>query len=216
MVQLAVAVATVTLVSRPGIEGSSASAPAIFLSRRRLAALPAGRLMGPARPDPGSRRWLVPASRLSRHGASALVSSPRRSSYSDRPGRLAQRDDPARPGRSRGHVPARATRPRHVVRALLGALSVPRSARSCFRPLLAGKELDTHALIYPLLAAGGIMVIGLALVLMVRPTRARSLASSLRRRRSNDETRALRESSRGRACSPRSSLRSRASAAWSP
>ena len=45
MVQLAVAVATVTLVLVTGIEGILGLGPAIFLTAGALAALPAGRLM---------------------------------------------------------------------------------------------------------------------------------------------------------------------------
>ena len=45
MVQLAVAVATVTLVLVTGVEGILGLGPAIFLTAGALAALPAGRLM---------------------------------------------------------------------------------------------------------------------------------------------------------------------------
>ncbi len=55
MVQLAVAVATVTLVLVTGIEGILGFGPAIFLTAGALAALPAGRLMDRAREDPGAR-----------------------------------------------------------------------------------------------------------------------------------------------------------------
>jgi MFS family permease len=52
---------------------------------------------------------------------------------------------------------------------LFGALFGAALGPLVFRPLLAGKELDLDALVVPWLAAGGIMVIGLVLVLMVRP-----------------------------------------------
>ena len=47
-----------------------------------------------------------------------------------------------------------------------------------FRPLFAGKELDLEALVLPWLAAAGIMVVGLVLVLCVRPD-PRTIAQKL-------------------------------------
>jgi MFS family permease len=78
---------------------------------------------------------------------------------------------------------------------LFGALFGAALGPLVFRPLLAGKELDTHALIVPWLAAAGIMVVGLVLVLMVRPD-PRTIARQLHfdAGGSNDETSApLRE-----------------------
>jgi MFS family permease len=49
--------------------------------------------------------------------------------------------------------------------AVFGAILGP----TVFSPLFAGKDLDTGALVVPWLAAGGIMAVGLALVLAVRP-----------------------------------------------
>ena len=55
MVQLAVAVATVTLVLVTGIEGILGLGPAIFLTAGALAAFPAGRLMDRLGRVPGAR-----------------------------------------------------------------------------------------------------------------------------------------------------------------
>jgi MFS family permease len=60
-------------------------------------------------------------------------------------------------------------RARGISYVLFGALFGAALGPLVFRPLFAGKELDTDALVVPWLAAGGIMVIGLALVSMVRP-----------------------------------------------
>ena len=60
-------------------------------------------------------------------------------------------------------------RARGISYVLLGALFGAALGPTVFRPLLAGKDLDLDALVLPYLAAAGIMVIGLALVLCVRP-----------------------------------------------
>ena len=96
--------------------------------------------------------------------------------------------------------------------AVFGALLGP----LVFGPLFAGKELDTDALVVPWLAAGGIMVVGLAISFCVRPDPSTIAASHARR---GDRARAGRaapaRSSAGRACRPRCSPRSRASRSWS-
>ena len=62
MVQLAVAVGTVTLVLVTNIEGILGLGPAIFLTAGALAALPAGRLMDRSRPVPVLAGGCLPAS----------------------------------------------------------------------------------------------------------------------------------------------------------
>ena len=79
------------------------------------------------------------------------------------------------------YPPAR--RARGISFVLFGALFGAALGPLVFRPLFAGKELDTDALVVPWLAAGGIMVVGLVLVLLSAPTRRRSLVAPLRRRR---------------------------------
>jgi MFS family permease len=65
------------------------------------------------------------------------------------------------------YPPAR--RARGISYVLFGALFGAALGPLVFRPLLAGKELDTDALVVPWVAAAGIMVVGLVLVLLVRP-----------------------------------------------
>jgi len=60
-------------------------------------------------------------------------------------------------------------RARGISYVLFGALFGAALGPLVFRPLFAGKDLDTDALVVPWIAAGGIMVIGLVLVLLVRP-----------------------------------------------
>ena len=74
-----------------------------------------------------------------------------------------------------------------------------------FGPLFAGKELDADALVVPWLAAGAIMVVGLALAFLrpARPEHDRGVARDDASRR--DAAAPLRaDDPRGRACRPRS------------
>jgi MFS family permease len=65
------------------------------------------------------------------------------------------------------YPPAR--RARGISFVLFGALFGAALGPLVFRPLFAGKELDTGAFVVPWLAAGGIMGLALGLVLLVRP-----------------------------------------------
>jgi MFS family permease len=218
MVQLAVAVATVTLVLVTGIEGILGLGPAIFLTAGALAALPAGRLMDRHGRIPvlaggcvaGIVGCLVTALGTGLESAPIVVLGFALVGIAQGTILL------ARAAAADMYPPAR--RARGISYVLFGALFGAALGPLVFRPLLAGKELDTQALIVPWLAAGGSMVIGLVLVLMVRPTRRRSLASSTSTPAAATMRRPHRSarSSLDQASSPRSSLRSRALAAWFP
>ena len=169
MVQLVVAVATVTLVLVTGIEGILGLGPAIFLSANALAAFPAGRLMdrfgrvpvlaaGCAAGMAGcavtalgcavESAWLViPGFALVGVAQAAILLS-----------RAAAADM---------YPPAR--RARGISYVLLGALFGAALGPLVFRPLLAGKDLELDALVLPYLAAGGFMILGFLLVIAVRP-----------------------------------------------
>ena len=69
-------------------------------------------------------------------------------------------------------------RARGISFVLFGALFGAALGPLVFRPLFAGKELDTDALVLPWFAAGGIMAVGLLLVLLVRPD-PRTIAQAL-------------------------------------
>ena len=97
--------------------------------------------------------------------------------------------------------------------AVFGAILGP----TVFSPLFAGRELDADALVVPWLAAAGIMVGGLALVLAVRPDPRRIAAlatpdvpTARRRRRSREILR------RPGVPTALCSARWRASRSWSP
>jgi MFS family permease len=169
MVQLAVAVATVTLVLVTGIEGILGLGPAIFLTAGAVAALPAGRLMDAYGRVPvlaggcaaGIAGCLTTALGCALDSAPVVVAGFALVGVSQGTILL------ARAAAADMYPPAR--RARGISYVLFGALFGAALGPLVFRPLFAGKELDTDALVVPWIAAAGIMVIGLALVLMVRP-----------------------------------------------
>jgi MFS family permease len=178
MVQLAVAVATVTLVLVTGIEGILGLGPAIFLSAGALAALPAGRLMDRHGRIPvlaagcmaGVAGCLVTALGCEIESATVVVSGFALVGVAQGTILL------ARAAAADMYPPER--RARGISYVLFGALFGAALGPLVFRPLFAGKEPDTEALVVPWIAAGGIMVVGLVLVLLVRPD-PRTIAQQL-------------------------------------
>ncbi|MFN2469961.1 MAG: MFS transporter [Gaiellaceae bacterium] len=169
MFQLAVAVATVTLVLVTGIEGILGLGPAIFLVSSALAAGPAGRAMDRFGRMPVIRAgfaagvvggmltaagcaldsWLLVIPGFAFAGAAAGIVLLSRAA-------AAEMFPPSRRARGMSFV---------LFGAVFGALLGP----FLFGPLFAGKELDTDALVVPWLAAGAIMVAGLVIAFLVRP-----------------------------------------------
>jgi MFS family permease len=169
MVQLVVAVATVTLVLTTGIEGILGLGPAVFLVAGALAVLPAGTLMDRIGRMPviaGGFVCGIVGSALTALGvaletavpvvlgfalcgmASGIVLLSRAAA--------AEMFPPHRRARGMSFV---------LFGAVFGALLGP----LVFGPLVAGKELDGDTLVVPWLAASGVMVVGLAIALAVRP-----------------------------------------------
>ncbi len=169
MVQLAVAVATVTLVLVTGIEGILGLGPAIFLTAGALAALPAGRLMDRHGRVPvlaggcvaGIAGCLTTALGCKVESATIVIAGFALVGVSQGTILL------ARAAAADMYPPER--RARGISYVLFGALFGAALGPLVFRPLFAGKELDTDALVLPWIAAAGIMVVGLVLVLLVRP-----------------------------------------------
>jgi MFS family permease len=169
MVQLAVAVATVTLVLVTGIERILGLGPAIFLVAAALAALPAGRLMDRLGRIPvlaggcvaGILGCAVTALGCEVESATIVVTGFALVGVAQGTvllARAAAADMYPTDRRARG-----------ISFVLFGALFGAALGPLVFRPLLAGKGLDTDALVIPWLAAGGIMAVGLLIVLFVRP-----------------------------------------------
>ena len=169
MVQLAVAVGTVTLVLVTGIEGILGLGPAIFLTAGALAALPAGRLMDRYGRVPvlaagclaGIAGCLITSLGCALDTAALVI--PGFALVGIAQGTILL----ARAAAADMYPPAR--RARGISYVLFGALFGAALGPLVFRPLFAGKDLDTDALVVPWIAAAGIMVVGLVLVLCVRP-----------------------------------------------
>jgi MFS family permease len=169
MVQLAVAVATVTLVLVTGIEGILGLGPAIFLTSGALAAFPAGRLMDRLGRVPvlaagaacGVLGCLVTALGCEVESATLVITGFALVGVAQGTVLL------ARAAAADMYPPER--RARGISLVLFGALFGAALGPLVFRPLFAGKELDTEALVVPWIAAGGIMALGLLIVLFVRP-----------------------------------------------
>ena len=177
MVQLAVAVATITLVLVTGIEGILGLGPAIFLLAAALAALPAGRLMDRIGRVPvlaaGACSGIVGCSvtALGCEVESAVLVVTGFALVGVASGTVLL----ARAAAADMYPPER--RARGISFVLFGSLFGAALGPLVFRPLFEGKELDTQALVVPWLAAGGIMAVGLVLILFVRPdTRTIALA----------------------------------------
>jgi MFS family permease len=169
MLQLGVAVATTSLVLVTGIEGILGLGPAIFLLSGALSAMPAGRLMDRVGRVPvlaggfalGIVGCCVTALACGVDSAVLLVLGFAMIGGAQGIALL------ARTAAGDMYPPER--RARGISLVLFGAVFGAILGPTVFSPLFAGKDLDTGALVVPWLAAGGIMAVGLALVLAVRP-----------------------------------------------
>jgi MFS family permease len=168
MVQLVVAVATVTLVEVTGIEGILGLGPAIFLGAGGLAVLPAGRLMDRVGRMPvirggfvvGVAGPVVTALGCEVESATLVVAGFALCGASSAIVLL------SRAAAAEMFPPER--RARGVSLVLFGAVFGALLGPLLFGPIFAGKHLDSDALVLPWLAAGGVMVVGLAISFGVR------------------------------------------------
>ena len=169
MLQLSAAVASLTLVLVIGVEGLLGLGPAIVLASGALAALPAGQLMdrigrvpvlaggfalgaaGCALAAAGSATGAAPVVLLGLLGVGGASGTALL----------------ARTAAGDMYPPER--RARGIALVLFGAVFGAILGPSVFSPLLSGRDLDGDALAVLWLAAGGFMVVAVALVLAVRP-----------------------------------------------
>ena len=174
MLQLAVAVATTSLVLVTGVKGILGLGPAIFLASGALSALPAGRLMDRF----GRVPVLAGGFGIGIAGCCATAlgcgvdSAPLLIVGFVAVGSAMGIALLARTAAGDIYPPER--RARGISFVLFGAVFGAILGPTVFSPLFAGKELDAQALVVPWLAAAGFMAVGLAIVLAVRPDPSRA------------------------------------------
>jgi MFS family permease len=169
MIQLVVALSTVTLVAVTGVEGILGLGPAIFLVSGALAVFPAGRL--------GDRVGRMPVIRVGFVCGilSALVTALGCHTESEvlviagfaLAGAASTIVMLSRAAAAEMFAPARRARGMSLV--LFGAASGAIFGPLVFGPMFSGRDLTPHDLVVPYLASGLFMVLGLALSLAVRP-----------------------------------------------
>ncbi len=169
MLQLSAAVASLTFVLVTGVKGLLGLGPAIVLASGALAALPAGRLM--------DRLGRVPvlAAGFVIGGIGGVLAALGSTLESAPPvflglacvGVAGGTSLLARAAAADMYPPER--RARGIALVLVGAVFGAILGPAVFSPLLSGREVDGDALALLWLAASGFMVVGLVLVLLVRP-----------------------------------------------
>src|SRR5215831_2571381 len=169
VLQLAVAVGTITLVLVTGIESILGLGPAIFLVAGALAALPAGRLM-----DRIGRVPVVAGGLTIGAGGCCLTSLACALDFAPEEvlgfvgvGAMNGCVLLARTAAADMYPPER--RARGISYVLFGALFGAALGPLVFRPLFAGKDLDLHTLVVPWLAGAAIALVGLVVALSIRP-----------------------------------------------
>jgi MFS family permease len=185
VLQLVAAVSSLTFVLVAGVEGLLGLGPAIFLTASALAALPAGRAM-----DRLGRRPVIAGGYLLAAAGCALTAL-----ATARESTLLVILGFALTGAASGiallirtaagdmYPPER--RARGISYVLFGSVFGAILGPAVFGPLFAGRDVEASALTVPWLAAGGISLIAVGLVLLVRPDPQR-IAEVLAREESHE------------------------------
>jgi MFS family permease len=180
VLQLAVAVATITLVLVTGIESILGLGPAIFLASGALAAMPAGRLMDRIGRVPviaGGFGVGAAGCGLTALGCAVDNAVPVIVGYMA-VGAMSGTVLLARTAAADMVPPER--RARAISYVLFGALFGAALGPLVFRPLFLGKDLELDSLVVPWLVAGVMALGGLAVALLIRPD-PRTIALELQR-----------------------------------
>jgi MFS family permease len=169
MLQLVVAVSTITLVLVTGVESILGLGPAVFLASAAVAALPAGRAMDRHARVPvlAAGCGLGVAGCVIAAAGAGLESAPLVLLGFVMIGGSSGTVLLARAAAADLYPPRR--RARGISYVLFGSLFGAALGPLVFRPLLSGRHLDSGDLVIPYLAAGVIMLVGLVIVLQVRP-----------------------------------------------
>ncbi len=180
VLQLAVAVATITLVLVTGIESILGLGPAIFITAGALAALPAGRLMDRLGRVPVIAGGFV-------IGAIGCVLTALGCLADSAPlvilgflGVGAMNGAVLLARTAVADMYPLAKKARAISYVLFGALFGAALGPLVFRPLFAGKDLELDTLVVPWLAAAAMCVVGIVLALAIRPD-PRTIAFELER-----------------------------------
>jgi MFS family permease len=184
IIQLVVAVATITLVLVTGITSILGLGPAIFITAAALAALPAGRLMDRVGRVPviaggfgvGAIGCVLTALGCSVDSAVLVILG--FLAIGGMNGAVLL----ARTAAADMYPPER--RARAISYVLFGALFGAAMGPLVFRPLFAGKDFELDTLVIPWFAAAGIAVVGAAVALTIRPD-PRTIALELQRADAN-------------------------------
>ena len=169
VLQLVAAVSSITFVLVTGVEGLLGLGPAIFLTASALAAVPAGRAM-----DRIGRRPVIAGGFLLAAAGCGLTALATQAGSTPMvilgfalTGAASGIALLIRTAAGDMYPPAR--RARGISYVLFGSVFGAILGPAVFGPLFAGKDVATDALTLPWLAAGGISLIALGLVLLVRP-----------------------------------------------
>jgi MFS family permease len=181
VLQLAVAVATITLVLVTGIESILGLGPAIFLTAGALAALPAGRLMDRyGRVPVISGGFVVGALGCALTALGCLVDNAPLVIFGFvGVGAMNGAVLLARTAAADMYPPDR--KARAISYVLFGALFGAALGPLVFRPLFAGKDFELDTLVIPWFVAAAMALVGLLLALNIRPD-PRSIALELQER----------------------------------
>jgi len=180
VLQLAVAVATITLVLVTGIESILGLGPAIFLTAGAAAALPAGRLMDRVGRVPVIAGGFVV-------GAVACLLTALGCVVDSAPlvilgfvGVGAMNGAVLLARTAAADMYPEEKKARAISYVLFGALFGAALGPLVFRPLFAGKALELDTLVIPWFAAAAMCVVGLCIALLIRPD-PRTIALELAR-----------------------------------
>jgi len=169
VLQLVAAVSSLTFVLVTGVEGLLGLGPAIFLTASALAAVPAGRAMDAVgrRPVIGGGFLMAAAGCGITALATAVGSTPLVILGFALTGAASGIALLIRTAAGDMYPPER--RARGISYVLFGAVFGAILGPAVFGPLFAGREVEASALTVPWLAAGGISIVALGLVALVRP-----------------------------------------------
>ena len=169
VLQLVAAVSSLTFVLVTGVEGLLGLGPAIFLAASALTAVPAGRAMDRIgrRPVIAGGYGLAAAGCAITALATNLDSTPAVILGFALTGAASGIALLIRTAAGDMYPPER--RARGISYVLFGSVFGAILGPAVFGPLFAGRELEAGALTVPWLAAGGISLVALGLVLLIRP-----------------------------------------------